>query len=176
MTTTTTKRKSDFAELYRSNLSAIVNYAARRSTPSDAVDVAAETFSIAWRRLDDIPPGNERPWLYGVARRVLANQRRGSLRRTALHYKLCAEWVEPVAQIADPMAASPLAGALAALSEDDRELVLLAGVEELQPSEIALVLDIIPEVARNRLSRARARLRTALEADADDANNEGGES
>ncbi len=163
MTATTTKRKAEFAKLYRSELPAIVNYAARRSTATDAVDVAAETFAIAWRRMDDIPAGNERPWLYGVARRVLANQRRGTLRRTALHDKLCSEWKPSVAQIAESMTQSPLAQALNLLSDDDRDILLLAGVEELRPAEIALVLDVKPEVARNRLSRARARLRIALE-------------
>lgn len=47
-------------------------------TPKDAADAVAETFLVAWRRLPEVPSGEEaRPWLYGVARRTLANQRLG---------------------------------------------------------------------------------------------------
>ena len=109
-----------------------------------------------------MPAGAELPWLYGVAGRTLANHRRGNVRRTALHDKLVSEWEgssEPT-QLADTML--PLRDALDSLSEEDRNILLLAGVEELKPAEIAVVLDVSPEVARNRLSRARTRLRAAL--------------
>jgi RNA polymerase sigma-70 factor (ECF subfamily) len=58
----------------------LLAYALRRvDRPEDAADVVAETFLVAWRRLDDVPPGAQaRLWLYGVARRQLANQRRGN--------------------------------------------------------------------------------------------------
>jgi hypothetical protein len=49
----------------------------------------AEVFLIAWRRLDDVPFGNEaRPWLFATARRVLANQGRANARRRRLSEKL----------------------------------------------------------------------------------------
>ena len=161
-----TTPRAVFAELYRSHLEAIVNYVARRADPVDAVDVAAETFTIAWRRLDEIPLGAELPWLYGVARRTLANHRRGDSRRSALHDRLVSDWVtvdiEANAPEIKTAALEPLRRALAALSPDDQDILLLAGVEELKPSEIATVLEVSPEVARNRLSRARTRLRTEL--------------
>ena len=47
----------------------------------------AETFLVAWRRLDDVP-ADALPWLYGVARRVLANQRRSADRGAALERRL----------------------------------------------------------------------------------------
>lgn len=64
-----------FRVLYAAHLNAILGYALRRvAAPEDAADVVAETFLIAWRRCADVPPGGEaRLWLYGVARRVLAN-------------------------------------------------------------------------------------------------------
>lgn len=162
MTTILTVRKAAFAELYRSHLQAIVRYAARRTSGPNAVDVAAETFAVAWRRFDDIPSDAELPWLYGVARRTLANQRRGELRRTALHDKLCTDWLVSSPGSPDSDDLSPLREALDSMSDSDRDVLLLAGVEELKPSEIAMVLEVSPEVARNRLSRARARLRAAL--------------
>src|SRR4029450_2647016 len=57
-------------------------YARRRAAPDAAQDVVADTFLVAWRRLEDVPE-DALPWLYGVARRVLANQRRSAARGAA---------------------------------------------------------------------------------------------
>ena len=155
-------RESAFAELYRAHLSAVAAYASRRIAPVDAVDVVAETFTVAWRRFSDVPTGDAaRPWLYGVARRVLANQRRCDLRRDALHDRLAIDWVPHTFQ-PEPPDLAPLRRALDYLSHDDRDILLLAGAEELGTAEIAVVLDVSLEVARNRLSRARRRLREQL--------------
>ena len=72
-----------FARLYRDHARGILGYALRRCPdPEDAADVVAETFLAAWRRLPEVPIGEEaRLWLYGTARLVLANQRRGERRR-----------------------------------------------------------------------------------------------
>ena len=51
---------------------------------ADAADVTAETFLVAWRRYDDAPPGDGRPWLFGIARHVLANHHRSGRRRDRL--------------------------------------------------------------------------------------------
>jgi DNA-directed RNA polymerase specialized sigma24 family protein len=77
------ERRHRFEELYAANCGPILGYVLRRTdNPHDAADVIAETFLTAWRRLDAVPPGDEaRLWLYGVARRVLANYRRGERRR-----------------------------------------------------------------------------------------------
>ena len=73
-----------FEELYAAQYGDLLRYALRRvQEPADAADVVAETWVIAWRRRGDLPPNSERRlWLFGVARRVLANQRRGQLRRS----------------------------------------------------------------------------------------------
>lgn len=63
-------------------------YARRRTAAADADDLVADVLATAWRRLDDIPAGSELPWLYGVARRSLANQRRGAARRLRLLVRL----------------------------------------------------------------------------------------
>ena len=56
-------------------------YCRRRADPDTAADCAAETFLVAWRRLDDVPDGDPAlGWLYGVARRVLANEHRRNRR------------------------------------------------------------------------------------------------
>src|ERR1700735_5412690 len=84
------ERRHRFEELYAANCGPILGYVLRRTdNPDDAADVIAETFLTVWRRLDAVPPGDEaRLWLYGVARRVLANHRRGQRRRTALTERL----------------------------------------------------------------------------------------
>src|SRR3954468_13578086 len=83
-------RRDRFRVMYDANYHRLLGYAVRRTeTEQDAADVVAETFTTAWRRLDDVPPGDEaRQWLYGVARRALANQRRSERRRERLGERL----------------------------------------------------------------------------------------
>lgn len=152
-----------FDRIYAANLAQILGYAARRcEEPSDAADVAAEVFLVAWRRLADVPEGQERMWLFGVARRVLANQRRGRLRRNRLADKLRNEWAaQPPVNEPDGSAAL-LLDALRQLPDSDRELLQLTAWDGLTPSEIATLEQIPAATVRSRLMRARARLRDAL--------------
>jgi RNA polymerase sigma-70 factor (ECF subfamily) len=62
----------------------VLAYALRRSDPATAEEVVSEVFLVAWRRPDRIPALEPVLWLYAVARRVLANQRRATRRRAAL--------------------------------------------------------------------------------------------
>ena len=83
-------REETFRRLYAAHFDAVLGFALRRTDrPEDAADVTADTFLVAWRRLAHVPAGQEqRPRLYGVARRVLANHRRGDRRRTHLGERL----------------------------------------------------------------------------------------
>ncbi|MDA0179613.1 RNA polymerase sigma factor [Solirubrobacter phytolaccae] len=152
-----------FRALFDTHRRLVLGYALRRvDEPADAADVVAETFLVAWRKLGDVPEGEAaRAWLLGVARRVLANQRRGERRRTGLADRLAAE-------LAVTMPAEPeddvVRRALARLTEDDRELLLLAGWEGLTPSEIAVATGTLAVTVRSRLHRARRRLRAELTA------------
>jgi RNA polymerase sigma factor (sigma-70 family) len=159
-----------FETLYAEHHPHVFGYVMRRcSRADDAADAIAETFLVAWRRLDDSPAGEQtRPWLYGVARRVLANQRRGQRRHTALAEQLSAE----LARQQIPLAAcveqpgddhKDLRDALASLSLDDRELLMLEAWEELSSEQIGTVLGCSAGAARTRLHRARRRLHDALE-------------
>src|SRR3954464_15954393 len=75
-----------FRALFDAEARGVLGYALRRvGHREDAADVVAETFGVAWRGMGDVPAGDDaRLWLYGVARNVLANQRRGALRRQRL--------------------------------------------------------------------------------------------
>lgn len=157
-------RRSRFEAVYTDGHPAVVGYVLRRArTSEDAADAIAETFLIAWRRLDEIPDGDKRRlWLYGVARRVLANQRRGERRRFALTQRLGTELAQaPVAQQPTGDLAD-LADAFRQLSDADREILALEGWEGLSPTQIAAVLECSSNAARIRLHRARRRLAEQL--------------
>ena len=156
-------------ELFDEHFDAVTGYAMRRTSPADAADVVAETMLIAWRRIGEVPaPPATRAWLYGVARRVLANQRRGATRRVALSQRLAFD-LEAMRATRTPDHAAAYAQndrtrrALDALNDEDRELLLLSAWEGLSPAEIAVVFGIPAATARTRLHRARARLRAELE-------------
>jgi RNA polymerase sigma-70 factor (ECF subfamily) len=152
-----------FARLYSEHGREILGYALRRCPePEDAADVVAETFLTAWRRLTDVPLGEEgRLWLFGTARLVIANQRRGERRRGRLTERLRAELRRQLAAEA-PAGPSGILEALSGLEESDRELLMLVGWEELTPAQAAQVLGITALAARSRLHRARHRLRARL--------------
>ena len=151
--------------LYEEHAAALLAYGLRRgATPEDAADLVADVFLAAWRRIDDVPAGDEaRLWLYGVARRLLANQRRGERRRTRL-----GEALREHARTLEPPPAEPpdpaLHGALRRLPELDRALLALIAWEGLTPAQAAQVLGLRPVTARVRLHRARARLERELAA------------
>jgi len=155
-----TERTARFEALYDAHVRTVLRYALRRTDRDAAQDVVAETFLIAWRRLDQVP-AETAPWLLAVARRSLANARRGDLRRSALVERLAGELApgEQPAEPTDPV----LAHALAHLSDDDRELLCLIAWEGLGQQEAARVLGCTGAVLRLRLHRARKRLAAALE-------------
>ena len=154
-----------FRRVYTTHFAPLLAYALRRvAQREDAADVVAETFLVAWRRCGEMPPGDEvRLWLFGVARRVLANQHRGGLRRDRLgerlRQRLAAPADDPAAGIAERLS---VRSALGRLGDLDREVLTLTVWEGLQPREVATVLGIAPAAVRTRLSRARARLRKLL--------------
>jgi RNA polymerase sigma-70 factor (ECF subfamily) len=155
-----------FGRLYREQGRAILAYALRRvEEPEDAAEVVAETFLVAWRRLDEVPvDAGARLWLFGVARRVIANLHRAERRRTRLGERLAETLrTELATQPAPAGEAAEALRAIAELGDDDRELLLLVSWEELSPGEAAKVLGISSLAARSRLHRARRRLRNLLE-------------
>jgi RNA polymerase sigma-70 factor (ECF subfamily) len=155
-------RRERFETAYRELYEPICGYALRRvREPEDAAEVIAETFATLWRRFDRCPQGAElRPWLFGVARRVIANQRRGERRRTALGERLAANVAPAPVQQEEPP--SELSRAFASLSDSDRELLSLVAWEGLTPKELSVALGTSTAVVRLRLHRARKRLREAL--------------
>jgi RNA polymerase sigma factor (sigma-70 family) len=162
------EQRRRFEDVYAANCGPVLGYVLRRTGSSDdAADVLAETFLVAWRRLDDMPPGDTaRLWLYGVARRVLANQRRGERRRSALAERLRADLA--ARYLAPPPPAGELAEVASAfhrLPEPDQELIALVGWEGLDTRQVAVALGCSPNAVRIRLHRARRRLAAELARD-----------
>lgn len=105
--------------------SPLVAYARRRTDHATADDVVAETLLVAWRRFDDLPAA-PLPWLYGVARRVLANERRRLERRARLHARLGVAVLPSVDSGAANSASDATLVALQRLSPDDQEILRLS--------------------------------------------------
>ena len=150
-----------FDALFTDHQRPILAYAMRRTpTLADAEDVAAETFTIAWRKIEAVP-ADPLPWLYAVARRVLANHRRGRSRLERLTALLRVDDV-PTPMLAGEDHDGPAFAALASLPPADQELLRLVAWEELGNQEIAVVLGVTPNAVAIRLHRARARFADAL--------------
>lgn len=157
--------RSRFEAVYRRTYEQILGYAVRRcSSPEDAADVVAETYVIAWRRITELPDGEAgKLWLYGVARRVLANHRRSERRRLTRHAELTDEIEHLYTAPSHHSEQHGVDEAMDMLADSDRELLALTLWEGLDPGEIATVLDCSRNAARIRLHRARKRFAKALE-------------
>jgi RNA polymerase sigma-70 factor (ECF subfamily) len=155
-----------FARLVREHTPAIGNYLRRRLYPlttSDLDDLVEETLLVVWRRLDSVPLDAELPWMLGVARNVLRNARRSKNRRSAFEASLKPPSNEASAEehvIAD----ASVREALAALNDDDREVLLLNAWDGLDTHALGTFLVISTNAAAVRLSRAQSRFRELLNA------------
>lgn len=158
------QRRERFRLLYEAHAPAVLAYGIRRLGREEARDVVAETFLVAWRRLDEVPD-HALPWLYGVARKVIGNLRRSRSRARALQDKLS----ESAVTISGPDHADEvdarlaLRSALDRLSEWDREALALVAWERLTNNEAASVMGCSPATFGVRLHRARRRLHRRLE-------------
>ncbi len=165
------QRERRFARIYDAHYRSVLAYARRRSfSGSDADEVVSETFLIAWRRLDVVPTGDEAlPWLFGVARRVIANQRRANRRRadlgTRLAHQVAPGDTEVDARVIATDEQRAVLEALARLKPDDQELLRLVTWESLSHRHAAQVLGCSENAVAVRLNRARGRLGKELATD-----------
>jgi RNA polymerase sigma-70 factor (ECF subfamily) len=167
VTDVSTDVRAAFEQLFRATRTDLLAYILRRSkSAEDAADVLAETYLIAWQKLDAVPAGEEaRLWLFGVARNRLLQSATRHRSRHALAERLANELrnAPPAAAVADEPSAA-LWEALAALPEREREVVLLTAWEGLTPKQIAAVTGTSANLVRVRLHRARSRLKRVLSA------------
>lgn len=156
-----------FESCFRDNYALILAFAIRRLPDRAAAeDAAAETFAVAWRRRD-VLPAEPLPWLYGIALRVVGNQRRSGERRRRLGNRLEQEAGSPPAgpEPAELMhRRDAFFRAFRLLGEDEREVLRLVAWDGLDTREAASVLGCSTTAFRVRLHRARRRLAKHLEA------------
>ena len=148
-----------FTAIYDACRQRVWAYAVSRVGRQVADEVVSETFVIAWRRLGDVPEP-PLPWLLGVARNVLRDGIRAEARRASLTAEL-RSWSAPPAEadVAEHVAERlAVLRALAALPEDDREILILIAWQGLTPRDAAKVLGCSAAALRVRLHRARKRL------------------
>jgi RNA polymerase sigma-70 factor (ECF subfamily) len=156
--TSSDERRARFEALFAATYEPLQRYVRRRCSASAADDLVAEALLVLWRRLDEVPVGDEIPWSFGVARRCLANHERGTARGLRLARRVASERPPAGDNPPDP----GLHEAIARLPSSDQELLRLWAWEELAPREIAVALDITPNAVSIRLHRAKARLAAAL--------------
>jgi RNA polymerase sigma factor (sigma-70 family) len=159
-----------FTVLFRRHAPHIQRYVVRRLGPDAADDIVAETFLLAFRQRNSYDPARSdaRPWLYGIATNLIGRHRRAEIR---LYRALARTGADPVTEpftdrVDDRVSADhtsrQLATALARLSADQRDTILLAAWSDLSYSEIAVALGVPTGTVRSRLSRARSKLRRTL--------------
>ena len=161
---TRTDHEDRVEQAYAANAPDLLSYFGRRvRIPADAADLLSETFVVAWRRADRLPVESEqaRMWLFGIARRVLANAARGDIRRSGLADRLRAH-LETLPSEHVEGDSVDIGAALDALPDDHSELVRLVLWDGFTMPEAATILGISETTARGRYQRARARLRELL--------------
>ena len=157
----------EFGRLYDAHFVALRSYCLRRLPVAEVNDAVAEVFLVVWRRIDDVPGGDDAGlWLYGIARNVVRNVDRSGRRRAHLHRRLL-PFGSPPEDDAETVVVrrsedSEVLEQLAKLRPADQEILRLSIWEELTNTEIAELLDIDAHAATMRLSRARNRLARRL--------------
>jgi RNA polymerase sigma-70 factor (ECF subfamily) len=152
-----------FAHLYELHQQAIRDYCRRRLADHLVDDAVAETFLTAWRRIDDVPHGNDALlWLYRVAYRVIGHQWRSTGRRRRLNDKLRSTASRPETDAGEQLVENEehrlVLEAAGHLGERDAEVLRLATWEQLPTNDIAALLDIAPNAVKQRIHRAKRNL------------------
>lgn len=153
-----------FVELYDRYYGKLVSYCRRRTTPDQVDDAVAETFLIAWRRIEDVPRSDEAlPWLFAIAFRVIGHQYRTSSRQKRLSKKLMGLGVDSTPNEGEEIVvidheSRQVIEALSRLRHRDQEILRLSVWEQFTHAEMGLVLGISEEAAKKRFARARTAL------------------
>ena len=152
-----------YRALFDAHYRDVLAYCRRRANVADAQDAAAEVFTIAWRRRAEMPTGEgARPWLYGVAYRVLSHQYRSSRRRSRLTGRLSSlrpsHHESPDTQVVQQRDYELVRAAAARLAPLDQEVLRLVMWEELSHEQVAEMIGSTAPAAKQRFHRAKRRL------------------
>lgn len=142
----------------------VLRYLSRRTENfEDAADLLGDALTTAWRKRNHMPQDalGARLWLFGVARRHLANYRRGKRRHHVLVDALRAEVAVGSRTTSGPEELVAIRALLGELTEADREIVTLVAWEGFSLEEAGVLLGLPGSTARSRYARAKERLRIA---------------
>lgn len=151
-------RRDAFERVVADVYEPLQRYLRRRASADDVDELLDDVLLVLWRRLDEVPPDAALPWAYGVARRCLANHRRSGRRRERLLRRIVVSRQEPATDEWTSGAEAALHRALDRLPDLDREVIRLWAWEQLEPREIAVVLETTPNAISIRLGRIQRRL------------------
>ncbi|GAB1824017.1 RNA polymerase sigma factor [Herbidospora sp. RD11066] len=159
------KPEETFTRVFDACYASVLRYAARRVGRDTAGDIAGETFAVAWRRFGDRPPDDDLlPWLYGIARLLIANEDRRERRSGRLMARLASLSRSVADDHGDDVAGvTALEAVLGRMSATDQEILRLIGWEDLSISQAAVVLGCSPATMAVRARRARQRFLAALQ-------------
>ena len=149
--------------IYDDHYRAILAYCLRRVPSADAQEAANEVFTIAWRRIDEVPRDDkQRPWLYGVAYRVLSHQWRAQGRRKKLTTRLASMRPNPSESTDEQVVMRQdydlVRKAAAKLKPLDREVLRLVMWEEMSHDQVASMIGSTEPAVKQRFHRAKGRL------------------
>jgi len=160
-------RRERFRILYNDLYDDLWRYVQRRSiNTEEARDTLSEVFLVAWRRLEDIPAGQEaRLWLFGVARNLVKTSWRKRKRRGDLVVRIGSEMSTrgTTDEELDNSGVLKIVKALQFLSENDQEILRLVAWEDLSHKEISVVLGCSENAVAIRIRRARVRLMKVMQ-------------
>lgn len=161
----------DIAGIFRREAPSLLAYFSRRVQPvEDAADLLSETFVVAWRKVAEIPadPTEVRLWLFGVARKILSQHRRGAVRRTMLADR--ARTLLRHGAVAglngqaheDEDLSAHVRELIRFLNPTEQEIIALVYWDGFTQEEVARIMGRPSATIRSKLARARSHLREQL--------------
>jgi RNA polymerase sigma factor (sigma-70 family) len=137
----------------------------RAKVADDSADLISQTFLACVESKDAIDGDNIKAYLFGIARRRLADHLRKRMRAPAADFavsSLVDLRTGPATALDRHQRIGLLREGLAMIPLDDQIALELAYFESMSTREIASVLELTENTVRSRLSRARDKLREAL--------------
>jgi RNA polymerase sigma factor (sigma-70 family) len=152
-----------FAVIFDRHFRAILRFLRGRVGRQLAEDLASETFVVAFGRRHsyDVSREDARPWLYGIAVNLLREHRRAEERRLRAYARVPAEFGSASDEFGEHLD-SGVSAALLALTQEERNLILLLTWADLTYEQLGEALDLPVGTIRSRVSRVRSKLRDRL--------------
>ena len=156
-----------FAEVYEQHFDFVWRSARRLGVPDASVDdVVQDTFLTVYRRLPSFERRSQlKTWVFGILRHTVSDFRRTARRKGA--HQLETEPADNTGQSPHEEAlrrqgAELLHAALGSLNDEQREVFVLAELEQLSAPEIAQAVEANVNTVYSRLRAARQEFEVAL--------------